>query len=145
MNLNSVGFETTNLLQETIPYNKYGFAKLGAETSVSLLKNFCIIRTSFFNPENIRFDTAAEDAYSSKLPIKELAKAIKFMLNSEFIGAINIGSERKSEYERYKEFKPKIKPCKFKDVLKEAGIPLAKDASLDISLWKRIHNKKNNG
>ena len=38
---------------QTIPKNNYGLTKLGAECAIRLLKNYCIIRTSFFNPELI--------------------------------------------------------------------------------------------
>ena len=33
----------------TIPFDKYGWTKLGAECSVNSLSNFCIIRASFFD------------------------------------------------------------------------------------------------
>jgi len=130
---------------ETIPYNKYGETKLGAENQVKILKNFCIIRTSFFDPNNIKFNESAIDVFSSKVPINYLVKAIKTMLNNNFVGIINIGSERKSDYERYKEFKSEIKECKFDDYLKNVNYPIAKDASMDCSLWKKIEdNKKEN-
>lgn|SRR3989338_2451415 len=122
-----------------MPYNLYGWTKLGAECSVKLLKNHCIIRTSFFNPENIKFNESATDSYTSKVTVNYLANAIIKMLNSNFIGIINIGSERKSDYENYKKYKPMIKPCKFKDILKTALFPMAKDASMDISLWKKLN------
>jgi len=127
---------------ETIPYNIYCWTKLGAECAVNVLKNKCIIRTSFFNPEKIRFDESATDAYSSKMPIKDLVKAIATMLESDFKGTINIGHERKSDYDRYKDFKPSIKPCRLNDILKTIPFEMARDASMDCSLWKRI--KKEN-
>ena len=126
---------------ETIPYNKYGWTKLGAECAVSTLPDFCIIRTSFFDPKNVKFNVSASDAYSSKVPINYLAKAIATLLKSDFIGIINVGGERKSDYERYKEFKPSLKQCKFEDILKDAGFPMAKDASMDCSLWKKIEQE----
>lgn len=126
---------------ETIPYNKYGWTKLGAECMVNLLSNFCIIRASFFNPENIRFDCSATDIFSSKVPIDYLTKAIAVMLKSEFIGMINIGGEKKSDYERYKEFKPSLKPCTRKDILHDCHFKIAYDLSLNSSLWKKIERE----
>jgi len=123
---------------KTIPYNKYGWTKLGAECAVNLLSNFCIIRTSFFDPENIKFKDSGIDAYSSKVPIKYLARSIARMLEHNFVGTINIGSERKSDYERYKEFKPSLKPCKLKDTLKTVNFPMARDSSMNCSLWEKI-------
>ncbi len=122
----------------TIPYNKYGWTKLGAECAVNLLSNFCIIRTSFFDPENISFTESADDAFSSKLPIKELVHFIACVLESKFNGTLNIGDTKKSDYDRYRHYKPDIKPCKLNDITANISFPLAKDASLDLSLWKQI-------
>jgi len=129
----------------TIPYNKYGWTKLGGECAVNLLSNYCIIRTSFFDPENIRFSCSATDVFSSKVPISYLVKAIAKMYKSDFVGTINIGSDRKSDYERYKEFKPELRPCKLQDILKSVHFNMAKDASLDCSLWKKIEMRKRRG
>jgi len=118
-----------------IPYNKYGWTKLGAECPVNLLSDFCIIRTSFFDPKNIKFEESAVDAYSSKMPINELVKAIHIMLESGFIGTINIGADKRSDYERYKGFKPSLKPCRLKDILNKVPFNMAYDASLNTKLW----------
>ncbi|MBI2523104.1 sugar nucleotide-binding protein [Candidatus Woesearchaeota archaeon] len=126
---------------ETVPYNTYGWTKLGAECAANSLSNFCIIRTSFFDPENIKFDDASTDAYSSKAPISYVVKAILTLLNSSFIGTINVGRERRTDYEHYKEFKPKIKKCKLLDIKKTISFRMYKDASMDISLWKKIEKK----
>lgn len=124
----------------TIPYSKYGWSKLGEECIVNLLQNFCIIRTSFFSEKNITFNYSPEDAYTSKTTISYLARAIQFMLNKDFVGTINISGEKTSYYDLYKEYKPSLKPCKLNDILKETPF-LAKDASMNISLWKIIREE----
>ena len=126
---------------ETIPYNTYGWTKLGGECAVETLSNICIIRTSFFDPENIEFKDAATDAYSSKVPINYLVNAISLLLNSGFAGTINIGKERRSDYEHYKEFKFEIKECKLEDIQKTAPFKMYKDSSMDVNLWKSIEAK----
>lgn len=126
---------------ETIPYNIYGWTKLGAECAVNLLKNFCIIRTSFFNPANIRFDSSATDLYSSKVTIDYLAGAILVMLKNGFIGTINIGGRRQPDYDRYKKFKPSLLPCKGAVISRDIKFKLAKDASLNSERWKIIEKK----
>lgn len=126
---------------ETIPYNNYGWTKLGAECAVHLLSDFCIIRTSFFNPKSIRFDSSATDLYSSKINIDYLAKAVLAMLEDTFIGVINIGGKRESDYRRYKKFKPLLKPCKGVDITKVINFRIAKDSSLNSKKWEKI--KKN--
>jgi dTDP-4-dehydrorhamnose reductase len=123
------------------PYNTYCWTKLGAETAVNILSDFCIIRTGFFDPDNILYDDAADDVYSSKMPVKDLVKAIVELLESDFVGTVNVGTERKSDYDRMKEFKPDIKVCKFADITKGLNFKLAQDSSMDTSLWKELKEK----
>ena len=60
------------------------------------------------------------------------------MIEHDFIGIINIGDEKKSGYERYKEFKPLIKKCKFEDIQNYAQIHLAKDCSMNCNKWNSL-------
>ena len=122
----------------TIPFNIYGLTKLGAECSVRALKSHCIIRTNFFEPENLKFVESAIDAYTSKVTIDYASKAVLKMLNRDFIGVINVGKERMSDYDNYKKYKPSLKPCKLKDILKAIPFIIAKDFSMDVSFWKKI-------
>jgi len=122
----------------TIPYNIYGWTKLGAECAVNSLSNFCIIRTRFFDPEKINFDTSATDIYTSKLHVVDLVKSIAKLTVDKFIGIVNVGGERKSDYELNKMFNPSIKPCKYDDIAKDLPFRIAKDASMDCSLWKKL-------
>jgi len=125
-------------LEATIPYNKYGWTKLGAECAVNLLSNFCIIRTSFFDPEDIRFADSASDIYSSKLPINELVEAIARMLEQKFVGAINIGGPKLSDFERYSQYKPELKSCSYNDIQAELSFKLAQDSSLDYTIFNKL-------
>src|SRR3989344_4752999 len=61
---------------KTNPFNLYAWTKLGGELAVKNLKNYCIIRTSFFDPNNIPFDTAFTDSFCSKILITEIAKNV---------------------------------------------------------------------
>ena len=38
-------------------------------------------------------------------------------------------------------FKPKIKPCKHKDIIRNLNFKIAKDASMNTNLLKKIKNK----
>jgi len=125
----------------TIPYNFYGWTKLGAECAVNLLSNFCIIRTSFFIPEKIKFDCSADNLYSSKVTVDYLVRAILMMLNSDFTGVINVGGKRQSDYQRYKKFKPSLKRCKGIDISKDINFRIAKDSSLNLRQWKKIEER----
>lgn len=121
-----------------LPYNQYGWSKLGGECAVNLLSNFCIIRTSFFNPEMIKYERYATDKYSSRVPIDYLLKAIAFLLDNNFVGTVNIGGKRESDFNTYKKIKPNIKPCLREDILKNSSIAISSDASLDSSLWREL-------
>jgi len=121
---------------QTLPYNTYGWTKLGAECGVRLLKNYCIVRTSFFDPKNIGFSESAVDAFSSKVPLDDLVSAIAFLLEHSYIGTLNVGSDRRSDFERYRKYKPGLKPCKLDDI--RVSFPIARDASLNCDLWKSI-------
>ena len=123
------------------PYNVYGWTKLCSETIVQILKNYVIIRTRFFDKSNIRFNTAATDIFTSTIEVQSLVKEIKYISSIEFNGVINIGKKRKSDFENYKKFKKNIKPCKRKDVLQGISFRIAKDASMNLSLLKKLKRK----
>lgn len=123
----------------TIPFTVYGWTKLGGECAVKTLRNHCIIRTSFFDPANIPFDTSPKDAFCSKIPLSELVDAINVVIDNDFVGTINIGQKRISLYELYKKYKPDIKPISIRDIPK--GQQRAVDSSLDVNLWESICRK----
>lgn len=120
------------------PFTVYGWTKLSGEIAVNTLSNYCVIRTSFFNPEDIPFDTAFVDSFSSKMPIKELAKEVVKMLRDKFVGNVNIGHDRLSLFDLYKKYKSSIKPENM-----PLGGKRAKDSSMDISLWRSINKNGN--
>lgn len=126
---------------EAVPYNTYGWTKLAGESAASTMVNFCIIRTRFFDPSAIKYDTYATDSHSSMITVNELARAIAIMLGSSFVGTINIGGERKSDYDALKKHKPSIKPCRFRDIQGKVQFRLSKDASMNTSLWNRIEKE----
>ena len=122
----------------TIPYNIYGWSKLGGETTVRSLENFCIIRTRFFDPLNIPFSESADDIITSSIEIDRLAKIINFLVKDEFNGVLNVGNEATTEFLRYISHKPNLKKCKRSDITKNLNFEIAKNASMNISLMKKI-------
>ena len=46
--------------------------------------------------------------------------------------------EKKSDYQNYVKYKKKIKRCKRKDIIKDLDFTIAKDASLNISKFKKL-------
>ncbi len=123
------------------PYNVYGWTKLCSESIVKMLDKYIIIRTRFFDKKNIRFNTAATDIFTSMLEKNDLVREIKNISLTNFIGIINIGKKRKSDFENYKKYKANIRSCKRKDIIKNLGFKIAKDASMNLSLFKKIKNR----
>ena len=116
----------------TQPYNIYGWSKLFAEKAVSTLNNYCIVRTRFFDPKNIIHNESATDIKTSAIEINLLAKKLLDLLDSSFVGIINVGSEGMSEYDRYKKYKPDLKKCIRADIVKNLDYEIAVDATMNI-------------
>ena len=105
------------------------------------MKKYIIIRTKFFDKNKIRFNKSAIDTFSSRIEINELVKKIKFLLDRDFNGVINIGSERLSDYKAYKKYKISLKPCKRIEIIKNLQVVLPKDCSMNIRLLKKLKSR----
>jgi dTDP-4-dehydrorhamnose reductase len=120
---------------KTIPYNNYGWSKLGAECAVRLLPDHAIVRTTFFDEDKIIFKTSATDIYTSSIPVTDLVRSLHELVYSGFIGTINIGLERMSDFDRKIKYKPSIMKTTRSVIEKEAGISLPQDSSMNCGLW----------
>ena len=121
------------------PYNYYGLTKLMGEFSVRTLSNFCIIRTRFFDPDNIPFAESANDIFSSSIDINKLVKIIVKISSMEVFGILNVGSfESLSDYERYKPFKKTLKESKRKYITQNLNFEIATNATMDLSKLKKL-------
>ena len=58
-----------------------------------------------------------------------------------FIGVINIGQKKISDFILYKKIKPKLKPFKRKNLIKILKFNIAKDASLNLEKFEKIKKK----
>lgn len=125
----------------TIPYNTYGWTKLGSECAVNCLSNFCIIRSRFFDPSHILFDTLATDSYSSAVPLQYLNDAIWLLLKHPFIGTVNIGDKKLSDYARYAKYRSAATRCLLKTIAQGLPFTISKDSSLDCGRWRKIRTK----
>ena len=61
---------------------------------VNVLKDFCIVRTRFYNPYKLKFDSYATDSYTSSVSLDYLVRALKVLVYSDYIGTINVGGEK---------------------------------------------------
>ena len=73
--------------------------------------------------------------------MNDLVKKIKMISSKSFIGVVNVGSKRHSDYAAYKKFKGDLKSCKRSDIIKNLKVNLAKDSSMNLSLFNKV--KKN--
>jgi len=119
------------------PYNLYCWSKYLSEMPVKTLKNFIIVRTRFYDKKKIKFKQVAKDIYTSSIEIDELSKKLLKLLTNKFNGIINIGTGRKSLFDRYKKFR-KIIPIQRSDILKNINIHIAKDSSMNLKKMKKV-------
>ena len=124
-----------------LPYNAYGWSKLFSEISVKSLKKYIIIRTRFFDGKKIKFKKSAIDIFTSKIEINDLVNKIKYLLDINFNGIINIGCKRHSDCKAHKKFKPSLKPCKRKEIIKNLNVKLANDCSMNLKLLNNLEKK----
>ena len=54
------------------------------------------------------------------IELQKLVKEIKKISISKFVGVINVGDKRRSDFINYKKYKKNIKPCKRSDILKKS-------------------------
>ena len=124
------------------PYNVYGWTKLASEFLVRLLDKHTIIRTRFFIKDKINFKKSATDLFTSNIEISDLVKKIKTVYSKKYIGTINVGFKRQSDFAAYKIYKNKLKPCKRKDITKNLSVNLAKDSSMNLSKLEKLERNK---
>ena len=123
------------------PYNAYGWTKLASEFLVQILDKYIIIRTRFYNKKLINYKHSADDIFTSQIEVNSLPKFINYLILDNFFGIINVGEEKKSDFEIYKKINPKLKIFKRKDLMKILGITIAKDSSLDLKKFNNIRKK----
>ncbi len=120
------------------PYNVYGWTKLASEFLVRLVDEHIIIRTRFFVKEKIKYKKSAIDLFTSNIEVNDLVKKIKMISSKHYVGVINIGLKRRSDYVAYKRYKKDLRACKRKDIIKNLAVNLAKDSSMNLNYLKKI-------
>lgn len=127
-----------NYSEEDIPnpINYYSFTKFAGECFVEMVPSHLIIRASFFSPDNFPYKKVLTDQYTCRMPANDLAKEVLSAMEKNVEGTIHLGGEKDSLYNIIKKFKPEIG----KMTIRETGLNLPKDLSLDVSKWRRIKN-----
>ena len=120
------------------PYNFYGLTKLKGEKIVQKLSKFIIIRTRFFDKNEIYFKFSAKNIYTSGIEANILVKYISKLIKKKFQGIINVGGKRISDFNKYKKYKKNLKPCDKSQILNDLNFKIATDSSLNISKLKKL-------
>lgn len=115
------------------PYNLYAWSKLGGECSVRFVPNHVIIRTSFGKTE-FPYENGFDNLFTSKDYVDVIAPLIMDVVNDpDFVGVINVGTDRKTVYEYAIQRNPEVK----KD-----SLPESVDFSLDLTKFQRLNETK---
>lgn len=123
-------------------YNYYGKTKILAENKVKKNKNFLIVRTRFFNKNNIKFDDAAIDSYSSSIEVNLFVKYLKKLIIKECNGILNVGNKRISDYDLLKKYKKNIKKTTITKIQAKKSYNLSIDASMNCNKFNKVLNAK---
>ena len=105
-----------------LPWNNYGWSKLGAEAAVQMYKNSLIVRVCMTEKPFLH-KFAFSNVKSNFIFHDELAKNLIKLINSK--GIINIGGKSQTIYEFVKKYNKKVKKRKSKGEL-----PLKMDMNL---------------
>ena len=84
---------------------------------------------------------SATDLFTSNIEVNDLVRKIKMISLKKYLGTVNVGLKRHSDYVAYKRYKNDLKPCKRKDIIKYLSVKLAKASSMNLNLLHK--NEKN--
>lgn len=98
---------------EILPHNLYAWTKIGGESSVKLVPDHLIIRTSF-GESNFPYKVAFTNLVTSKDYVDVISPMILTASKSKFIGTLNIGTSPKTMYE-YASKRNSVNPTTLED------------------------------
>ena len=70
-----------------------------------------------------------------------MVKNIIFLIKIRYNGVINVGGQKKSDYDFIKKYKKKLVKTSSKAILKKLNYKIAIDASLNVSLLKNLKKR----
>ena len=115
-----------------LPWNNYGWSKLGGECAVQMYKNSLILRVCMTEKPFIH-KKAFTNVKLNFIFHEDLAKILVKILNKK--GVINLGGPSKTVYEFAKKYNSKIKKISAKKIL---GKKYPLNPSMNINKLKRI-------
>ncbi len=96
-----------------------------------------------FKPRPWPYDSAFDDQFTSGDYVDVIAAEVNKAIDLyEYLPRLtNIGTGRKSMYDLAKQTKPDVKSNSVKDYIKETGVKIPLDSSMDCSEWEKIKEK----
>ncbi len=119
-------------------YNFYGLTKILSDYIVRYTKNYLIIRTRFYDKNEIKFNEYATDSFSSAIEIENLISKIERLIKKNINGIINIGEKKRSDYEIYHKLNKNILKTNLNKIKKRMTFNISKDASLNLTKQKKL-------
>ena len=114
-----------------LPFNNYGWSKLGGECAVQMLKNSLVLRICM-TEKPFAYKYAYTNLKTNFIFHEDLAKVFFKLMNKK--GIINIGGPAQSVYNFVKKNNKKIK----KKILKKTNNSLPLDSTMNIGKFKKI-------
>ena len=119
-----------------LPFNSYGWSKLGGEAAAQIYKNSLILRTCMTEKPFIH-KRALSDVYFNFIFQEEIAKNIPKLIKLK--GVINVGGPIQTIYNFAKKYNPKVKKISLKKI---KGVLFKKNMSMNVKKFNKIIKKK---
>ena len=122
---------------ECSPIGPYAASKYAGECAALTYDKTLAIRTSFYS--RLDLQSAATDAFTSKMHIAECAALIAALSTSTATGVVNVGGPRRSLFEIAVEYNPRCKPINRIDAhFMNLPYQIPHDVSLNCSRMRTI-------
>ena len=119
-----------------LPFNSYGWSKLGGEAAAQIYKNSLILRTCMTEKPFIH-KRALSDVYFNFIFQEEIAKNIPKLIKLK--GVINVGGPIQTIYNFAKKYNPKVEKISLKKI---KGVLFKKNMSMNVKKFNKIIKKK---
>ena len=119
-----------------LPFNNYGWSKLGGEAAAQIYKNSLILRTCMTEKPFIH-KRALSDVYFNFIFQEEIAKNVPKLIKLK--GVINVGGPIQTIYNFAKKYNPKVKKISLKKI---KGVLFKKNMSMNVKKFNKIIKKK---
>ncbi len=119
-----------------LPFNNYGWSKLGGESAVHMYKNSLILRICMTEKPFLH-KKALSDVYFNFIFHEEIAKNIPKLIRLK--GVLNVGGPIRTIYSFAKKHNSKVKKITLKKI---KTIVFKKNMSMNVKKFNKIYKKK---